>query len=363
VNTSTASSLPATPIPVTSLDGARTRKPPVDFSILAARVRAAGLLDKRPGWYALRIALTILALAFSITWIVIMPSLWMQIPNALFLAVVMGQAAMLGHDAGHRQVSRTGWKNAAIGLSNNLIVGGSWTWWVWAHDRHHGKPNQIGEDPATAFDMIAMTPEQAASKSGFARFMVKYQAFFIIPLMSLYGISMRIDSAGHILSRRARRPLLEASLIAVSFVAWIGGLVLALGWWQAIVFLAVNQLAFGLYVASVFLPNHHGMPVLDEGEDADFVRHQVVTARNIEGGRFIDFWFGGLNHQIEHHLFPTAPRGNLRAIRKHVREFCAEHAIPYHSTGVLRSFRDVFTYLHEVSAPARLRPVPLADRA
>ena len=324
-----------------------------DFADLADKVRAAGLLEKRPGWYVVRIVFTVAALAASIAWLILVPSFWLQLPNAVFLAFVLGQVALLGHDAGHRQVSATAWKNATVGFANNLIVGGSWTWWIHAHDRHHGRPNQIGHDPATGFDIIAMTPEQAASKTGFARFMVRHQAFFILPVMSLYAVSYRIDSVRHVLRGPARHPLFEASLIVLHAMVWITGLILLLGWWQAALFILLNQVVFGLYVASIFLPNHHGMPVLEDDSKMDFLHHQVLTARNIAGGRFTDFWFGGLNHQIEHHLFPNAPRVNLRAIRAHVRRFCEDRDIAYHEAGWVQSFREVFSYLHAVSKPLR----------
>ena len=57
-----------------------------------------------------------------------------------------------------------------------------------------------------------------------------------------------------------------------------------------------------------FAPNHKGMPVLSAGHTLDFLRKQVLTSRNIRGGWFVDILLGGLNYQIEHHLFPSMPR-------------------------------------------------------
>lgn len=316
-------------------------------------MRGAGLLERRPRWYVARIVATLAALAASIAFLVLVDSALLQLLNAVFLALVLGQVALLGHDAGHRQVAGTRWKNAAVGFANNLIVGGSWTWWVHAHDRHHGWPNQMGHDPAVDFDFIALTPEQAASKKGLARFMVRHQAFLLVPLMALYSLSYRIDSVRHLVRGPARHPWFEGALLLAHALLWIAGLVAILGPGLAAAFIVVNQTTFGLYVASIFLPNHHGMPVLAADARLDFVRLQVVTARNITGGRFTDFWFGGLNHQIEHHLFPLAPRANLRAMRPHVRRFCAERGIAYHEVGTWRSFREVFSHLHAVSRPRR----------
>jgi fatty acid desaturase len=295
------------------------------------------------------------ALAVSITWLVLVDSWWWQLPNAVFLALVMGQAALLGHDAGHRQVTRNRWKNATVGFLNSWVAGASWTWWIESHDRHHGRPNQEGKDPAVGFDFIAVTPEQAQSKTGLARFMVRYQALLMLPLMSLYSVSARIDSAKHLLRGRSRWPALEVALIGSHLLLVVGGLLMLHGPWLGLTFLLVNQAAFGLYVASIFLPNHHGMPVLASDDESGFVERQVLTARNIRGGALTDFWFGGLNHQIEHHLFPSAPRANLRAIRTHVKAFCEEKGLQYHEAGWVEAFREVFGHLHRVSKSLKAR--------
>ena len=82
---------------------------------------------------------------------------------------------------------------------------------------------------------------------------------------------------------------------------------------QALVFIAVHQGLLGLYLGSVFAPNHKGMPILSKDDDSDFLRRQVLTARNVRGGRLTDLLLGGLNYQIEHHLFPSMPRPRCAA--------------------------------------------------
>jgi fatty acid desaturase len=81
----------------------------------------------------------------------------------------------------------------------------------------------------------------------------------------------------------------------------------------------------------------------------DFLRKQVLTSRNVRGGRIVDVALGGLNHQIEHHLFPAMPRANLRRAQPIVRQYCAEHGVPYHETGFFESYREVARYAAELS--------------
>ncbi|WP_174768712.1 fatty acid desaturase family protein, partial [Cellulomonas biazotea] len=84
-----------------------------------------------------------------------------------------------------------------------------------------------------------------------------------------------------------------------------------------------------------------------------FLRRQVLMSRNVRGGRFVDLFMGGLNHQIEHHLFPSMPSPNLRRVQRTVRDFCAEHGVAYTETTMLRSYGIVVRHLNAVGLAAR----------
>ena len=128
---------------------------------------------------------------------------------------------------------------------------------------------------------------------------------------------------------------------------------------HALAFIAVHQGLFGLYLGCSFAPNHKGMPVLSEDDRTDYLRRQVLTSRNVRGGWLTDNMLGGLNYQIEHHLFPSMPRPHLRHAQPIVRRFCDAHGIPYSQTGLLRSYRLVLEHLHELGTPLRTAdPVP-----
>jgi fatty acid desaturase len=95
------------------------------------------------------------------------------------------------------------------------------------------------------------------------------------------------------------------------------------------------------------------MPMPTADDDLDFLRKQVLTSRNVRGGPFVDFALGGLNYQIEHHLFPNMPRANLRRAQPIVAAYCAERGIPYAQTGLVESYRQALAHLHEVGRPLR----------
>jgi fatty acid desaturase len=122
---------------------------------------------------------------------------------------------------------------------------------------------------------------------------------------------------------------------------------------QAVAFVVIQQGLFGLYLGCSFAPNHKGMPTLTDADELDFLRRQVLTSRNVAGGRLVDFVLGGLNYQIEHHLFPNMPRPNLRRAQPLVRAFCHQHGLPYTEASLVGSSAEAVRHLHAVGAPLR----------
>ena len=110
-------------------------------------------------------------------------------------------------------------------------------------------------------------------------------------------------------------------------------------------------------MGSIFAPNHKGMPILTGDDRPDFLRRQVLTSRNVRGGWFTDVALGGLNYQIEHHLFPSMPSPHLRKAQVIVRRYCAELGVDYLETSLITSYRQALASLHHAGAPIR-QPVP-----
>src|SRR5204863_3185575 len=122
---------------------------------------------------------------------------------------------------------------------------------------------------------------------------------------------------------------------------------------KAVAFAAVHQAVWGIYMGSTFAPNHKGMPIIAPGENLDFLRRQVLTSRNVRGGWLTDFALGGLNYQIEHHLFPSMPRPSLRRAQQPVRAFCDARGVAYRETGLLASYGQALPHLHTPGACLR----------
>jgi fatty acid desaturase len=320
-------------------------------------IKEQGLLDKQPAYYYYKILSTLGLLSLSITFLVIFDNFWFQLANAAFLAFVFGQIGYLGHDAGHRGVFRSIRGNEIIGISVSFLVGLSRTWWITQHNQHHSTPNDLELDPHTSLPILAFSPESALGKSKFMRFVVGYQAFYFVPLLLLEGLGIRLASIQFMWRRRKARYLVaEPLLMGLHFLLYFGLLFYFMSPWQVLGFVLVHQGLFGLYYGLVFAPNHKGMLILDKNNPMDFLRTQVLTTRNVKPGSITDFWYGGLNYQIEHHLFPLMPRNNLGEARKIIKAFCQQHDISYYETSTLKSYREILAHLHQVSAPVRTWP-------
>lgn len=328
-----------------------------DFAVLARTVQEHGLLKARTGHYAVRISITLVLLAAVWAGFVLIGASWWQLLTAVVLAGLFTQTAFIGHDAGHRQISSGQRISVLLGrIHGNLLVGLGFAWWVDKHDRHHAHPNHEGRDPDIAGGALAFSREQALRRrSGPARWLARSQAWLFFPMLLLEGFHLHYASVRNVVQSTGplRSRITEGGLLAAHFTGYLAIVLVTLSPLQALCFILVHQGLFGLYMGCAFAPNHKGMPVLDQGAKVGFLRRQVVTSRNIRGGPVTDVVLGGLNYQIEHHLFPSMPRPNLRRAQPLVRAACERFGLVYHETGLLHSYAEVLRHLNRVGGPLR----------
>ncbi len=325
-----------------------------EYAELKQLINQQGLLRKQPSYYTRQILLVLSLLALSLAFVVLIDTLWLQLLNAAFLAFVFAQIGFIGHDAGHRQIFRATGKNALTGLVVNFLLGTSQSWWIDKHNRHHSNPNRLDVDPDISIPVLAFSEEQARAKRGVLRFVVRYQAYLLFPVLLLEGIGLRVASF-HFMAQTRKMYILPELLLAIAhFGVYFGFLFFVLGVWQATAFILVHQALFGLYVGSAFATNHKGMLILGKDSQMDFLRRQVLTSRNVKASPLIDFWYGGLNYQIEHHLFPNMPRNKLPEAQKVVKAFCQSRSVSYCETSVFQSYREILQSLHQVGAQGTL---------
>lgn len=329
---------------------------------LQEAVESAGLLKRQYPFYTLKILLTLCLLGASILCLVVVANFWVHMANALVMAFVSTQIMLTGHSSMHGQIFSSRRNNYAVSLAVAFLAGVCPLWWEDKHNRvHHGNPNNVDFDGDVRVSVLAFTEKQALSKKGFPRFVTKYQHVLFVPVLFLAALSFRSAGIHYLLSSSKRK--LEAryrwgemALLTAHITGYMLLLVFLLdSWLYVLAFTLVHQGFTGLYMGSLFATNHKGMPMFEGQEENNlgfFVR-QVVASRDVTNAPWADPLFGGLNSQIEHHLFPSMPENNLRKAQKIVRRFCEDHGIPYYETGVVRTCREIVGHLLRVSAPLR----------
>ncbi len=317
-----------------------------DFAELSRRVRDEGLLARRSSYYVVKIVATVGALAALVGTAVLFGDSWWNLAVAVALAFVLAQLGFIGHDAGHRQVCAHRRANDVIGLvTANLLTGFSFKWWLTKHNRHHAHTNTDGKDPDLAPGALVYTQGQVEHRGRFGQWFARTQSIMAIPLLFLEALNLHLASMIALARRRDRAAPVEAGLLAVHGAVFFVAPFLILSPLRAVICVAITQCLLGFYLGASFLTNHVGMPTLAGTDNLGFLRRQVLTSRNLSGPSFTGFIFGGLDTQIEHHLFPTMPRANLRRARKLVRPFCDERRIAYAEQSPWRAYRDVLHHL------------------
>ena len=316
-----------------------------------------GLLDRTPGYYRVKITLTIFDFFAGWALFVIVGNSWTALAVAPLVGMMFTQLGFIGHDAGHNQVFGTRRRNRVLGLTvGNALTGLSFGWWVPKHNAHHAHPNEIGRDPDVGEGTaLAPAPSDAPgnARGPLAAWLARWQAPLFFPLMLLRSGGMHVLGVRRLLQRRGHASAIEACLIMLHAALYLTVVLWVLSPLKALAFVAVQQAVFSLYLGISFAPNHKGMPIIESATTTGFARRQVVTARNIRGGRFTTFLLGGLNYQIEHHLFPSMPRPNLRRVQGLVQDFCTASDLGYSEESFVESFRQI---IHHLSSAALEQP-------
>ena len=324
------------------------------YTNLVASVREAGLLRRRPGFYWAVFGGLLLALAGAIAGFVLLRESWYQLLIAAALGIIFTQVAFLAHEASHRQVFADGKHNDRAGrILATVFVGMSYQWWMTKHTRHHANPNRVGKDPDIERDVVSFLETDAAKQHGLMALVTKKQAWLFFPLLLLEGLNLHYLSVRSLLRRGpVDGRILELSTIVLRLGLYVGVIFWVLPVGMAFAFLGVQLAVFGFYMGASFAPNHVGMTIVGADASLDFLRKQVLTSRNISGGLPMTALMGGLNYQVEHHLFPSMSRPALARARAMVVAHCSANGIPYTETNLITAYKQVLGYLNRVGLAA-----------
>jgi fatty acid desaturase len=328
--------------------------PTSDFAGLLSTVRDAGLLRRNRRFYIVNFLIVSVAMAAAWVGFAYLRGSWFELLIAAAMGILFTQYAFMGHESAHRQI----WQSARANdfsarILCDLIVGMSYSWWMNKHSRHHASPNTVDRDPDIEKDFLVFQEKQARELRGISAWLAPRQGWIFFPALTLEGLNLHMQAFRTVLSPgQVDKRSLEIVLLLVRNTGYVAVLFSFLPLGMAFAFLGVQMAVFGVYMGASFAPNHKGMPQIPADARIDFLRRQVTTSRNIHGAGTTTL-MGGLNYQIEHHLFPSMARPYLKRASEMVREYCAARDVSYTSVKALESYGIVIRYFNRVGLAAR----------
>ena len=320
------------------------------YRLLIAQLSRAGCFRPTPVRSVLYGAFILAGYAGAYTALLADPGLEVRLLALGALAFLTVHSGFFAHEIGHGAVTRNRRAIVILGqVFNTLLTALCYSYYCHIHRRHHPHCNDRGRDPDMQSEFFSMYRESAAAKSGFGRLVTAHQALLIWLLMSLQPFTLKIDSL-LFLRRHPRTTRVDQAVVALHFALWFVVPGLLLGLPTALANYLLMGLLAGPYLTVIFLVNHVGTQVIEPDEPVSFLRQQTATTRNLGTSRIHDFFFGGLNNHVEHHLFPTIPTPRLRTARPIVREFCRRHGIPYREMSWGVAAREVTRHFREVAS-------------
>ena len=255
---------------------------------------------------------------------------WGMCSAALFVlaSLIFYRIGWLMHDAAHAGVFKTAAANRRFAALTAGLLGELPSGWRYGHNRHHAAPNVRGKD----MDQSERWDPERRYRTMWGAFvglllLSRYKGRYLPKTLLLLGLRDGYYCYAH---HRARFPA-ELTAALSGFALQLAWLTWLFGWAGPPLFVAHTCLGM-LYLNTVFTGNHYDLESFDEdqAQGIPFAELQLRTTRNYPPGLWSAFVFGGLEYQIEHHLFPQMPRRGLRKAAPLVQAFSQARGLPYH---------------------------------
>jgi len=283
---------------------------------------------------------------------------WTFYLSGILLGLFWQQSNFVGHDVGHSSVFQDGLQHSALGLLvGNTFTGLSINWWKHSHYTHHVTTNVVPNDPDIQhLPVIAVSDKVFRQVIGHgagifskywnaympfdkaARFLVSYQHYLYYPIMSVARVNLLAQSILFVLTHpRCNGKLKIAELCSLAiFYTWYGYLLyLCPSWGSMLGFWYLANATVGIIHVQICL-SHFMMETFDDvpyekDSEESFFEFQLRTTLDVDCPRYMDWFHGGLQYQVIHHLYPRVPRNRLRDLRKKVEEIVDRYpSITYH---------------------------------
>jgi delta8-fatty-acid desaturase len=295
--------------------------------------------------------------------------------SGAFLGALWHQLVFAVHDAGHMGITHNFQVDTTIGMIIASYIGGlSVTWWKRNHNVHHIVTNSPEHDPdiehmpffaITHRFLTSLTSsfyERVMPYDAFAKAVIPYQSYLYYPILAFGRFNLYRLSWEHLILGLGPRkgPAWWHRWFELAgqvfFWYWFGYLIM----YKSIPTIS-GRLMFLFVSHTITMPlhaqitlSHFAMSTTELGPRESFPQKMLRTTMDIDCPAWLDFFHGGLQFQVIHHLFPRMPRHNLRRAQVLVMEFCKEVGIPYALYGFVDGNKMVIGRLGEVGRQAAI---------
>jgi acyl-lipid Delta6-acetylenase / acyl-lipid (9-3)-desaturase len=350
-----------------------------------------GLFETSVPWYIYKTVTCVGLVVFAATMVFnLSPTSFFSYPliPLILSSFIMGlgwqQLGWVAHEYLHHQVVEDREWNTSIGqFLGNVCSGFSIVWWKIRHNEHHAATNVIEHDPDidnlpllawSQYDIDQVVERFGEKNKKTIYSILQYQKYYFFPLMCFLRVIWLVQSALlvkdlHKSTNRSFRKRQKSEILTMAaHYIWLSFVMLRVfqlgqstyegsfygGCLYFGVYLLISQCFAGISLALVVFMNHypiekHGADTLKDGDWAALQCVGTLNVTKTNWPRLADWFFGGLNFQVEHHLFPTMPRHNLRTASKHVMQFCLKHNVPYKSVSPTGGVKMIFNWLEKIS--------------
>ena len=316
-----------------------------DYRKLASEFAKAGLFEKKGHGVIYSLCFVALMLFTCVYGVLYSDNFWIHMLCGGLLGFSWIQVAYLGHDSGHYQAMMTrGCNRVAQILIGNCLTGISIAWWKWTHNAHHIACNSLDYDPDLQhLPVFAVSTRLFHSLTSvfygreltfdpLSRFFVSYQHLTFYPVMVVARFNLYLQTFLLLFSKR-KVPDRALNIVGILvFWTWFPLLVSFLpNWTERVLFVLASFCVTSIQHVQ-FCLNHFAANVyVGPPKGNDWFEKQAGGTIDISCVSWMDWFYGGLQFQLEHHLFPRMPRCQLRNVSPFVRELCKKHDLPYRS--------------------------------
>ncbi|RWW86395.1 hypothetical protein BHE74_00004836 [Ensete ventricosum] len=314
-----------------------------DYRRLVAEFSKSGLFDQKGLVAPLTICSILLLLVAAVSGVLLSEGALVHALCGGMMGFLWIQSGWIGHDSGHyRIVGHPRLNRLAQIVAGNCLAGVSIAWWKRNHNAHHIACNSLDFDPDLQhMPFFAVSSKLFASiKSYFyerkmnfdavARFLVSYQHWTFYPVMCFARINLFAQSILLLLSAKKVHNRWQEIVGVAVFWIWYPLLVSCLpNWGERVTFVVTSFAVTGIQHVQFCLNHFSSSVYVGPPQGNNWFEKQTMGTLDISCSPWMDWFHGGLQFQVAHHLFPRLPRCHLRKVSPFVRELCKKHKLPY----------------------------------